>query len=166
MSTISNVSRVGQIWLGASTVEARLLPMRRRAALVALIALLGGAACGGGSAGAAKSPSASPSAPRGGPAPAQLAGMWEQTSSSHTLNFSGTDYTLTGPADQALGNVAVNGSEIDFFNGSVCAIPLPGGIGRYRWSISTGSLIFSPLNSDPCPRAPFLADPKGWQRPP
>jgi hypothetical protein len=136
-------------------------PIRRRAAVVALVALFGAFACGGR---VAQSPSPPPSAPRGGPVPAQLAGTWQQTPSAHTLTLSGVVYTITG-SDHAVGNVAVSGSEIAFFNGSVCAIPLPGGIGRYRWTITAGILVFSPLNSDPCPRADFLADPIGWQRP-
>ncbi len=110
--------------------------------------------------------SPSPSAPQGGPVPPSLDGAWKQVADpTVVLILSGTDYSSAGPLGSGTGNVAVNGSEIDFFNGSICPTPLPGGIGKYRWTISAGLLIFSPLNSDPCPRAPFLADLKGWQRP-
>jgi hypothetical protein len=136
-------------------------------ALVALIVLIGGVACGSG--GAAHSPSPSPSAPPGNPVPAQLDGAWIQVADpSIVLILTGTYYSSAGPAllgSSTHGNVAVNGSEIDFYNGSLCHTPLPGGIGQYRWTISGGLLTFSPLNSDPCPRAPYWADPKGWQRP-
>jgi len=141
-------------------------PMRRRTALVmATIALLGGAACGGGTAGAAISPSASPAVPRGGPVPAQLAGDWTLVADPTfiNLNLSGSDYRFE---DGSTGKVAVNGSEIDFYNGNPCNLPLPGGIGRYRWTISAGLLKFSPLNSDPCARVTVIADRQGWQRPP
>ena len=144
--------------------------MRRCTALVvALVALLGGAACGGGTvpAGAAHSPSASPSAPKGGPVPVELAGAWTQVADPTIgLKMTGTSFAIGHPDTQAHGNVAVNGSEIDFYNSDACFIPLPGGIGTYRWTISAGLLTFGPLNADPCSRGPYLADPKGWQRPP
>jgi hypothetical protein len=116
-------------------------------------------------AGAITSPSPSP--PRGGPVPAQLDGAWKQVADpTVVMILTGTDFSSAGPAGSSAGKVAVNGSEIDFYNGTRCTIALPGGIGKYRWTISAGLLIFSPLNSDPCPRAPYLANPNGWQRPP
>jgi uncharacterized protein YjlB len=54
--------------------------------------------------------------------------------------------------------VVVNGDEIDFFNGDQCGIPLPGGIGRYRWMVSGDVLVLSALNDDPCGRSEDLAD--------
>jgi hypothetical protein len=109
----------------------------------------------------------SPSPPQGSPVPAQLDGAWKQVRDpTVVMILTGTDFSSAGPAGSSAGKVAVNGSEIDFYNGTLCTIALPGGIGKYRWTISAGLLIFSPLNSDPCPRAPYLADPKGWQRPP
>jgi hypothetical protein len=109
----------------------------------------------------------SPSAPLGGPVPAELDGAWKQVATDPTvvMILTGTDVSTAGPLGSGVGKVAVNGSEIDFYNGTECNIALPGGIGKYRWRISAGLLTFSPLNSDPCPRAPYLADPKGWQRP-
>ena len=108
-----------------------------------------------------------PSAPQGGPIPASLDGAWKQVADpTVVMILSGTDYSTAGPLGSGTGKVVVNGSEIDFYNGSLCGTLLPGGIGKYRWTISARLLMFSPLNSDPCPRAPYLADPKGWQRPP
>lgn len=158
----------------------------RVAALVAVLALLGAAACGGGAgptravespsaspslpgvpAGAAQSPTASPAPPQGGPVPAELAGAWKQVAQpSLGLNFSGTTFAIGYPTSQSPGNVAVNGSQIDFYNSVACGIRLPAGIGSYRWTISAGLLVFTPLNSDPCERGLYLADPKGWQRAP
>src|SRR4029077_19210371 len=137
--------------------------MRGRVALVALVALLGAAACGSGGvpATAVAPPNASPSAPRGGPVPAELAGMWKQVADpSIDLNLSGTGSAIGRPETTAHGNVAVNGSEIDFYNSDACGIPLPGGIGRYQWTVSAGLLLFSSLDSDPCPRASYLTDPQ------
>lgn len=56
------------------------------------------------------------------------------------------------------GDVLVNGNEMDFFNGDQCGEQLPGGIGRYGWMLSNGTLSFKALNSDSCPRQPFLAN--------
>jgi hypothetical protein len=56
------------------------------------------------------------------------------------------------------GDVLVNGNEMDFFNGDQCGEPLPGGIGRYGWTLSNGTLRFKSLNYDSCPRQPFLAN--------
>lgn len=52
----------------------------------------------------------------------------------------------------------MNGDEIDFFNGDQCGMPLPGGIGRYNWTVSGGSLHLMALNDDPCGRSEDLAD--------
>ena len=56
------------------------------------------------------------------------------------------------------GDVLVNGSEMDFFNGDQCGELLPAGIGRYGWTLSNGTLRFKSLNYDSCPRQPFLAN--------
>jgi hypothetical protein len=132
---------------------------------MAVIVLLSAVACG---AGAAQSPGPSPSAPRGGPVPFELDGAWKEVADPPPvfMILSGTDYSSAGFGGSGKGNVAVNGSEIDFYNGSVCDLALPRGIGKYRWMISGGLLMFTALNSDPCPRASYLTDPKGWQRPP
>jgi hypothetical protein len=94
------------------------------------------------------------SAPPGGPVPTTLAGDWilrtTTPSTSPDLIFQGNRYQLVTSGGFSFGNVAVNGNEIDFFNGSVCRIPLPGGVGRYRWSLHNGVLQFTPLNADPC----------------
>ncbi|MGA7911712.1 MAG: hypothetical protein WB682_03055 [Candidatus Dormiibacterota bacterium] len=109
-------------------------------------------------------PAAPPAAPRGGPVPAQLDGAWKEVADpTVVMILTATDFALSGGGLTGAGKVAVNGSEIDFYNSTGCGIALPGGIGKYRWTNSAGLLTFSPLNSDPCPRAPNLADPKGWQ---
>jgi hypothetical protein len=136
---------------------------RGAAALVALIALFGAAACQSGT---AQSPSPSPAAPQGSPVPVQLDGAWRQVADpSVVMILTDNYYSSAGPLGSGYGNVVAKGSEIDFFNGSQCNSPLPAGIGKYRWTISGGLLMFSPLNTDPCPRAPYLADLKGWQKP-
>ena len=136
---------------------------RGAAALVAVIALFGAAAC---ETGTAQSPSPSSSAPQGGPIPAQLDGAWRQVvDPSVVMILTANYYSQAGPDGSGHGNVAVNGSEIDFFNGSQCYLSPPAGIGKYRWTVSGGLLVFSPVNSDPCPRASYLADLKGWQKP-
>lgn len=59
---------------------------------------------------------------------------------------------------RSTGDVVVNADEIDFFNATPCDIPLPGGVGRYRWTLSGVSLRLAPLNDDPCPRSDDLAN--------
>lgn len=56
------------------------------------------------------------------------------------------------------GDVVVNGSEMDFFNDSVCGIQLPDGVGRYTWTLTGRILHFTPLNQDLCPRSAWLAN--------
>jgi hypothetical protein len=94
------------------------------------------------------------SAPPGSAVPITLAGDWmlrgTTPSTSPDLVFQGNRYQLITSGGFSFGNVAVNGNEIDFFNGSVCRIPLPGGVGRYRWSLHSGVLQFTPLTADPC----------------
>jgi hypothetical protein len=94
------------------------------------------------------------SAPPGGAVPTTLAGNWilrtTTPSTSPDLVFQASSYELITNGGLSFGNVAVNGNEIDFFNGNVCRIPLPGGVGRYRWSLHGGVLQFTPLNMDPC----------------
>lgn len=94
------------------------------------------------------------SAPPGGAVPMTLSGDWilrgTTASISPDLVLQANTYELITSGGISFGNVAVNGNEIDFFNGSVCRIPLPGGVGRYRWSLHSGVLQFAPLNADPC----------------
>lgn len=105
-------------------------------------------------------PTPSPAAPQGGPAPAELLGQWvdiRDIGSAVTRAGVGRfvirpDSFVAGGA--ARGELVVRGKEIDFYNGSLCGIPLPGGVGRYRWSISGGLLRFTPLAPDPCTDRP------------
>lgn len=104
-------------------------------------------------------PTATP--PPGGPVPSVLKGVWREKntvlSQPLTLTFyDGYSFELQISSGSfgggiSFGSVVVNGSEIDVFNGDTCAIPLPGGVGRYRWTLLNGVLHFTPLNQDPCP---------------
>jgi hypothetical protein len=107
------------------------------------------------------SPSASLAAapwPSGDPVPQELAGLWYLGTSVFTMRLSGNNYVLTGTN----GNVVVTANEIVFFNGTGCNMPLPGGIGRYSWTLSDTSLHFVRV-ADPCPRAELLSS-STWSR--
>jgi hypothetical protein len=131
-------------------------------------------------------PSAAAGFPSGGPVPAQLLGAWfmppaavEAVSgvacpsppSATNCFFQLTllaktyyqAYTASGGKQAAgQGNVVVNNNEIDFFNGAMCGLKLPDGIGRYRWTITAGLLYFT-LISDPCTRWEVYTH-QGWSR--
>ena len=132
----------------------------RSAALSIFGALLLATACGGEAA-----PSVSPSpSPSGGPVPSELAGTWTQVADHpFTLNLTGTSYTIFHPEKEGAGDVVVNGSEIDFFNAVMSGCY---DVGRYKWQVSTGLLLFTDTNSDTCTRAAVLRDSKGWRRSP
>jgi hypothetical protein len=96
--------------------------------------------------------------------PGQLQGDWffRRVDGWVQLTLDGNDYKLQGYhnagfGEAANGNVVVNGDEIDFFNGDQCGMPLPGGVGRYRWTLSGELLLFATLNDDPCGRREDLA---------
>jgi hypothetical protein len=65
-------------------------------------------------------------------------------------------YHLQTDGGDSFGMVVVNGSEIDFFNADPCDIPLPGGVGRYRWNLQAGVLHFTSISDDPCGRVDDL----------
>jgi hypothetical protein len=58
----------------------------------------------------------------------------------------------------------VNNDEIDFFNGVLCGLKLPDGVGRYTWRVTAGVLYFT-LISDPCSRSTYYAY-RGFTRTP
>jgi hypothetical protein len=96
--------------------------------------------------------------------PKELEGLWYDDPKATEVTLSGNTYTVKQPANHARGNVVVNGDEIDFFNGDGCAIPLPGGVGRYRWKLEGSSGVhYVPLNDDPCGRVELL-DNISWSR--
>lgn len=99
-----------------------------------------------------------PAPPPGGPAPAELQGQWVDAGGAPGQRLViRPQQVVWGPARIEL---VVRGDEIDFYNGSYCGIKLPGGVGRYRWSISGGLLRFEPLAPDPCTDRPgMLAEP-------
>jgi hypothetical protein len=119
---------------------------------------------------------ATPSPPPGGPVPAQLLGDWFLPPSVVKdfdgnavcvllkLTLTATTYQITHTAlgacgTGASGDVVVNGSEIDFFNGSAAGCVDTGG--RYTWTLTSGLLYFT-LISDPC--RPALRLQHGWSR--
>jgi hypothetical protein len=133
----------------------------------------------------ASSPTPAASPPPGGPVPAQLLGDWflppaavldlgyTCPSNPNDLNcfakltFTATTYQAVqhaiGANPPGQGDVVVNNDEIDFFNGVQCGLHLPDGVGRFKWTLTSGVLHLVPLNQDPCGRT-FLAYPQGWSR--
>ena len=150
--------------------------------LLAVTFALSVSACGGSGPSASITPSAS-NRPAGGLVPAQLIGDWSMAPETVNLIMS-TDgnpgcpkpvtaatcmvlFTLTSTTyhwttslglDERPGDVVVNQTEIDFFNGPVCGLKLPQGVGRYTWTVTGTVLHFASLGSDPCPRRVWLAD--------
>jgi hypothetical protein len=125
------------------------------------------------------SPAASPlptaSPPPGGPVPAELLGDWFMPPSVVKdfdgnavcvllkLTLTTTTYQVTHTAlgvcgSGGSGDVVVNGSEIDIFNGSDQCSDI---VGRYTWTLTSGLLYFT-LISGPC-RAAFDLQ-HGWSR--
>jgi hypothetical protein len=100
--------------------------------------------------------------PPGGPAPAQLLGDWRlgpNASNAIDLALYASTFSFTTSGDVNLGDIVVNGNEIDFFNGDGCGLTLPDGVGRYTWNLQNNVLHFTPLNQDPCGmRSGHLAD--------
>jgi hypothetical protein len=104
-----------------------------------------------------------PTIPPGGPPPAQLLGTWHQQGVSAgqaaDLTILATRYGIDQGGDTTGGQLVVNGDEIDFFNedpGSPCDVKLPPG--RYRWTLTNGTLHFMAINMDPCGRRTLLSD--------
>ena len=123
-------------------------------------------ACGGASsttsatahatATASHTPMPAPSPPPGGPAPVQLIADWELTpfapnpNNAVDLIVNATTFSFETSGDTNFGDLVVNGTEIDFYNGDGCGLTLPDGVGRYRWSLQGATLSFTPLAQDPC----------------
>jgi hypothetical protein len=125
-------------------------------------------------------PAASP--PPGGPVPTQLLGDWFLPPAANEaingngvcqspataancfiqLTLTATTYHLavTGAGGRGQyagsGDVVVNDNGIDVFNGALCGLQLPDGVGRYKWTLTGGVLHFT-LISDPCSRYEVLA---------
>jgi hypothetical protein len=140
---------------------------------------------------AAATASLSPgSPPPGGPVPAQLLGNWYLPPAAY-MAINGYDYPCPSPAtaancffeltltattysqvfsaiggkqDAGQGDVVVNNHEIDFFNGVLCGLALPDGVGRYTWTL-IGGVLHLALISDPCPRQEAYIY-QGWTRTP
>jgi hypothetical protein len=100
--------------------------------------------------------------------PAVIEGVWYFPVHASQMTLQGTGYAIeaTDPPGAVLGNLVVNGDEIDFFNGGGCGLALPQGVGRYQWTLADGtSLHFTPLNEDNCGRADILTN-QTWTRAP
>lgn len=99
-----------------------------------------------------------PAPPQGGPAPAELQGQWVPANGAPGQRLVIRQEQVVWGGTRI--ELVVRGNEIDFYNGNYCGIRLPGGVGRYRWSISGGLLRFEPLAVDPCTDRPgMLAEP-------
>jgi Fibronectin type III domain len=116
---------------------------------------------GGTGPASAPSKSVTPTPPlAGGPVPAQLIGDWflflpavvtavggapcpsppTHTNCFFQLTLTATTYigavtALGGSQPYGSGDVVVNHTEIDFFNGGGCGLQLPDGVGRYKWAL-------------------------------
>jgi hypothetical protein len=154
---------------------------RRLAFLLGIAFVFLASSCGQSTASAKlPTPSAAPTAPQGGPVPAQLLGGWyllpadinaavgytacqlPSTPAKCSVQIVFTATTVTWPNNlgftSCCGDVVVNNSEMDFFNDSGCGIQLPDGLGRYTWTLTGNVLHFTSLNQDPCERFAWLAN--------
>jgi hypothetical protein len=150
--------------------------------LFATVAVLA-STCGGSTSSSSITPAATSNRPAGNPVPAQLIGDWLMAPQTVNLIMSADGnpgcpkpvtadtcmvrFTLTSTTyqwttslglDARPGDVVVNRTEIDFFNGPACGLNLPQGVGRYAWTVTSDVLHFVALASDPCPRAVWLAN--------
>jgi len=91
--------------------------------------------------------------PPGGPAPAELQGVWKLASGNKIekgLQFVIGELHYRVPTHLAHGDLAVNGDEIAFFNAAICGLTLPDGVGHYRWTVAGEKLSFESISEDPC----------------
>ena len=90
--------------------------------------------CGGGGAASAQEP-----APVIGPAPAALQGSWlttlQPSNEQLTMTLTEGAFSFSGPDNSSTGAIGVQGDQIEFSQGSLCA-----GLGFYQWSISGTAL--------------------------
>lgn len=141
--------RVGRLAVGVVTVAA--------------FASCGAASGSGTTAPTPATTTATASLPPGGPAPPPLIGDWNDLNAIPAvapvvLTLTSSRYTLHTGDGEYSGAIVVNGDEIDFFSGTGCNDPLPGGVGRYRWTVQGVTLHLSPLNEDPCGRVSVLSN--------
>ncbi len=115
------------------------------------------AGCGGSSSATGTSTAAAPTTPQsgvpaGGPAPAELQGVWKLVSKNPDkgLLFVISEQHYSVPTRFAHGDLAVEGDEIAFFNAAICGLTLPDGVGRYRWKVEHKKLRFSLIGKEPC----------------
>jgi len=90
------------------------------------------------------------------PSPATVANCFFWLRFTHNVGAQFDTYqegatNRNGAGGQGGGEVVVNNNEIDFFNGALCGLHLPEGVGRYTWRLTAGLLTLT-LISDPCAR--------------
>lgn len=106
------------------------------------------AGCGGSSA-TAPTATRSPATAQD-PAPLELQAAWVTalggTGEQVRLTLSGTGYVIVRGPNRASGAIAVRGDRIEFSQSTLCS-----GTGAYRWSLQGDSLLFTTLESEPCP---------------
>jgi hypothetical protein len=95
--------------------------------------------------------------PPGGTVPIQLAGAWQGPYNSALLHMAGYTWeigdetppdqssTLCGPGACFVGNVVVNGSEIDFID-DLCTVRHKFGFERFTYTLTGDTLVLSPAS--------------------
>jgi hypothetical protein len=87
--------------------------------------------------------------PPGGPVPAQMAGGWQQNPSAQILHLGGYTFELGDVQPEpnicgycVVGNVVVNGSEIDFID-DTCTAKADFGFERFTYTMSGNTLVLT-----------------------
>ena len=87
--------------------------------------------------------------PPGGPVPAQMAGGWQQNPSAQILHVGGYTFELGDVHPEpnicgycVIGNVVVNGSEIDFID-DTCTLKADSGFERFTYTLSGNILVLT-----------------------
>lgn len=87
--------------------------------------------------------------PPGGPVPTQMAGGWQQNPSAQILHLGGYTFELGDVQPEpnicgycAIGNVVVNGSEIDFID-DTCTLKSAFGFERFTYTLSGNTLVLT-----------------------
>jgi len=94
-----------------------------------------------------------PNWPPGGTVPTQLAGAWQPETQNNVLHLGGYSWqlgdnqiadfgNLCGPGPCYIGNVVVNGSEIDFID-DTCTLKAAYGFERFTYTLSGNTLVLT-----------------------
>jgi hypothetical protein len=93
------------------------------------------------------------------PLPPELAGRWRINLGSAgspdivLLTLQDRSYRVVRGGFSGTGSIAVDGDTITFAHANQCDGDTGG---RYRWTVANGTLTFTALGTDPCPRAGIL----------